>query len=385
MLKRLAIIGLLCACVALLTAADPPPEFTLPVDADHTMKIVGNALTIQPSADGVAYLRFTDGVVVTGEGFTLTAGVVELDVKSGEYFDLKSIKLPEPPEDQERIVNDPGQTIADMAKELKVPRPDFSASSVLRVGAAGGVTIKTRDMTLTTAMLVSTDGGATWAAEQRSVLRSLDPETGEGGEISADYLLYDIANNRMLARGNIISQTVLSDGRPLRAEAQQYELDLDSGTFLASDKLRIFSGDYMLCCGRISVDLQRERVVVSDFPHLLDKSTGRTLDAETIETDLSGTMASARGNVRFSDPVSGLGLTAGEVNADLAAGIVIAGGEPEVRYRDSTYRGHSITVTLQDDGKVVVEVAGPQEAVINIDELETAPGLAVTPPPATPE
>jgi len=273
-----------------------------------------------------------------------------------------------------RIVQDPGRVIAEMTSEMRLPGAKIQDSSLKRVGAGGGVVVTVDSIRLETEQLVSTDGGVTWSTESRSTLTAIDPKTGIGSEIAADYLLYDIDSGRMLARGNIISRRIGPGKESLNAESQRFELDLNDGTLLASEGLKLFSGDYQMCCGRISADLESNTVVITDTPHLADNATGRSLDAETIESDLQGTRVTARGNVQFKDPLNSLSIDAGEVAADLESGVITATGKPVVRYRDSVMQGEAITVTIGPDDLVTVEITGPQSARLNLDELESIAG-----------
>ena len=363
------------------TAVADMPRVTIPMGGDHRLVITSNRLFIQPGEEqGVYYLRFCEGVRVTGEEFALSADIVELDVTNSESMDFRTMEFPTPAADPDRIVRDPGKVIAEMAQEMKVPRADLGESSVRRVGAGGRVVVNVQSIRLETEQLVSTDGGYTWSAESRSRLTAIDPETGTGAKIAADYLLYDMRDGRMLARGNIITERIGPGGLPLTAESQRYELDLEQQTLRASEGLKLFSGDYQMCCGRISADVANDRLLVTDSPHLMDHATGRSLDATEIESDLNGTRATARGDVQFRDPVTGLSLAADEVSVDIAAGVIRATGGPVVTYQGSSFTGEEIVITLNDDRSVTIEVTGPQQAHLNLDELEglSAPAEAET-------
>jgi lipopolysaccharide assembly outer membrane protein LptD (OstA) len=362
-------VWLLAGALPLLAADEPPAPDEVP-PSERSLTLRSEALSITPG-QAVAYLRFSKGVTVSGEGFQLTADVVELDVNAGEV--LQGLVVPQVPEDVEYIVREPGKTIADMGAELELPQAQFSQSNLRRVGAAGNVRVKNGEgVALTTAELISTDGGRAWAATGRSRL-TRDDGAGNHAEMSADYLLLDSKANRALARGNIDGLVQQSGYQPVRFEAQSCEIDLAKQTLHVRDGFQAEFDELRLNCQTLFADLEKQVLYASDSPHL--EGTGNdgadsvtVLDADRLELHLADRTALAQGHVRVVDRRGGIELTAGKIEADLEAMAYTASIQPELHYQDSSYTGTLITLTRKDKQTVIV-VEGPQHAHINVEEL----------------
>jgi len=383
----------------LLGAAADPPVAEQPATEQPRMTIRGSALRILPGEE-LSYLRFSGGVTAEGEWFTLTAEVAELDVLNTALAGFRDIELPAEARDPERIVRDPGQTIAEMSREMQLPRMRLAESQLQRIGAAGGVSLVMQRpgaaaITLTTDSLISIDGGKSWAVEQRSRLSYRDPAGGVEGALDADYLVYDDATRRALARGDIRGEALWDDGAPVSFEAQRCEMDLETQRLAISEGLLLRSGSIEMCCGVLSADLDARLLQASGAPRLVDGERGLELTAQTIDVELAaqnagedqdGALITARGGVTATvdaarlaagdgasaDPAAPLRLTAAELRADLAARTLTATGEPLLSYGDSSYRGQLITLRWEDQQHYVIEVEGPQHARLRLDELKEA-------------
>ena len=106
-----------------------------------------------------------------------------------------------------------------------------------------------------------------------------------------------------------------------------------------------------------------------------------------ITVDLDKQTLVASGGVVLTEPERGLTLTAQEVQVDLAARRAVATGAPELKYKDSFYRGEKITVEIREDKSILVEVEGEQSAELNLDQmpnLEPKPEAEPSPPPSPP-
>ncbi|MBN2082970.1 hypothetical protein JW859_12295 [bacterium] len=374
MRRNLPIAGLLLAACLLALAATPPPETPEIELSTRNLTLTGDRLEITPGEE-TTYLRFSDGVTVRGESFSLTAETVELDVITSDAWQESEIKLPQMPTDTERISRDPGQAIAEMARELELPRARFSENSVRRVGAAGDVRIEsTNGIVLATAELVSTDGGRSWAATGRSTVSHNDPVTGEVSHLSADRLLLDSLTSRALARGNIEAEFQQADLPLVSVKAERCELNLAERTLTVTDGLQASIGEIKLCCGQLSADLSKQMLTAFDSPHIEDSATGMTLDAGLVEFQLETQLASAMDNVWINDPVREFSLSAETITADLRNQVYRAQGEPRATYQSSFYTGQVITVT-RDGEKILIEIEGPQHGRINLDELPDAEEL----------
>lgn len=389
-------LGLLLLC-----AAADPPATEQPILEQPRMTIRGSALRILPGEE-LSYLRFSGGVTAEGEWFTLTADVAELDVLNTALAGFRDIELPSQARDPQRIVRDPGQTIAEMLRELKLPRMRLAESQLQRIGAAGGVSLVMQRpgaaiLTLTTDSLISIDGGKTWAVEQRSRFSYRDPGGGVAGGLVADYLVYDDTTRRALARGNVSGEAFWDEGTPVSFEAQRCEMDLTAQVLTISEGLLVRAGSLEMCCGVLSADLDARVLQASGAPRLVDHERGLELTAQTIdvalaadggEADQGRVVINARGGVTASldtarlqaadtaappaESAGPLRLTAAELRADLAERTITATGEPLLTYGDSSYRGQVITLRWEDERRFIVEVEGPQHARLRLDELREA-------------
>jgi hypothetical protein len=381
----------------LIAAADPPPA-KQPAAEEPRMTIRGSTLRILPDGD-FSYLRFSGGVTAEGEWFTLTADVAELDVLNTQLAGLRDIELPPQARDPQRIVRDPGQTIAEMFGEMELQKKRLAGSELQRIGAAGGVSLVMQrpgaaTLTLTTDSLISLDGGKTWAVEQRSRLSYRDPAAGVEGALIADYLVYDDDGNHALARGNISGDARWDDSAPVSFEAQRCEMDLTARLLTISEGLLVRSGSLEMCCGVLSADLDARLLQASGAPRLVDRERGLELTAQTIDIELAaddasedqdGALITARGGVTASLDAAQLSaedgvaraagpirLNAAELRADRAARTMTATGEPLLTWGDSSYRGQVITLRWEDEQHFVIEVEGPQHARLRLDELREA-------------
>jgi hypothetical protein len=391
--------------LVLVLAAAEPPVVEAPEPSERNFTLTSTELTITPGEE-TAYLRFAGNVTVSSTGtdsgvLNITADVVELDVETGSAIGDMDINLPEVAEEDDRIVSDPGQVIAEMAREMKLPRAQFSGSSLRRFGAAGNVEVRSKMGVLRTSSLVSTDGGNTWAAEERSsfthrvelpakqfqaissqlptALASRDAEAGPGAqtliiEFEADYLLYGAASGSALARGNIIGDiSAASPDGPqllLHLEAERFEMDLEAQVLSVSEGLWIRAGDMGMRCGELSANLLEQRIMATDDPHLEDRAQGITIDADVIEVAIDGKEAIAHGDVLVMVPQRKLRVQAVEVVVTRQEDSYHAVcRDAEASVGESEFQGERVDLHMAGDS-LVVEVKGEQSYRLDMREQE---------------
>lgn len=357
--------GVLCAGVL---AGEPPPQVSVPAGKDRNYTLLGQSLLIRPGAQ-TTYLRFSKGVSVKGADFTLHADLVELDIASGEMSSANAFKLPKLKDAKERVVQDPGRVTAEMARELKIPDARFSANALKRVAAAGKVRVEARGMTLSTSGLVSQDGGRSWAAVGRCDLRRTDPVSGDRYALAADEVVYDTQTQRALAKGQVVGSFKSRNGQAIGLAAGLCELDLAQNKASASGALTVTYGALTLSCGSLTADLKRQLITAGDQPHLVEREYNLVLDADGLSVDLERELVTAQGSVAMRDEQRGVKLTAGKLAADLRSEQFTATINPLVTYRGSTFSGDKIVVR-QEGGKTIVEVDGPQQARIDLDDVQ---------------
>ncbi len=396
--------------LALVLAAAEPPIIEVPEPDERNFTLTSTELTITPGGE-TAYLRFAGNVTVSSTGtdrgtLNITADVVELDVETGSAIGELDINLPEVAEKDVRIVSDPSQVIAEMAREMKLPHAQFSGSSLRRFGAAGNVEVRSGMGVLRTSSLVSTDGGNTWAAEERSsfthtvelpakhsqaiasqlptALAVTGAAAGPGAqtlivEFAADYLLYGAASGSALARGGIIGDiSAASPDGPqllLHLEAERFEMDLEAQVLSVSEGLRIRAGDMGMCCGELSANLLEQRIMATDGPHLEDRAQGITIDADVIEVSIDGKEAIAHGDVLVMVPQRKLRVQAVEVvvtRQENSYHAVCRYAEASVG--ESEFHGERVEMHLAGD-RLVIEVKGEQNYRLDMREQEQSKTL----------
>lgn len=405
-LRLLQLLATACG-LALVLAAAEPPVVEAPESSERNFILTSTELTITPGGE-TAYLRFASNVTVSSTGtdrgtLNITADVVELDVETGNAISELDITLPEVAKEDERKVSDPGQVITEMAREMKMPRAQFSGSSLRRFGAAGNVEVRSGMGVLRTSSLVSTDGGNTWAAEERSSFThtvelpakqsqaiagmlpdaeaGANAEAGPGAqtlivEFAADYLLYGAASGSALARGGIIGDiSAASPDGPqllLHLEAERFELDLEAQVLSVSEGLWIRAGDMGMCCGELSANLLEGRIMATDGPHLEDRAQGITIDADVIEVSIDGKEAIAHGDVLVMVPQRKLRVQAVEVVVTRQEDSYHAVcRDAEASVGESEFQGERVEMHLAGES-LVVEVKGEQHYRLDMREQESS-------------
>jgi len=374
---------LLAGGLLLPAATDPPEPLELPA-TERVYTLKSEALTITPDKqEQVTHLLFSKGVTVAGEGISLSADTVELDVKSGEVGEYKRLKLPKMPEDPEHIVREPSQTIAEMGGELQLPEARFSQSSLREINAAGHVRVESEDgIVLTTEGLKSTDGGRAWVSTGRSLLQHVD-EQGNLAELSADVVQLNTESRFAEAIGNIegsIVQRGIADPVEFKAQKCTLELQEEKPAKLAiSENLVVWSGVMELHCELLTADLgtgegNRRRGVLeaSGSPLLIYGDSALQLTAETIQVDLPKNQAGPQAGEGDRGTLMAVITARGGVTATiepnqlpaLLAEKAPAAGEDKRPAED------------QKGGKFVIDVEGSQRARLDVDQLTAEGALA---------
>jgi len=360
-------LGVLVPLVLVLAADEQPPRIEMPPETARTFTLKGSTLTIYPGQE-TTQLAFSGGVDVTSKELTLTADTVQVTVLSSTAMGGKQLQLPAKPQSPESVVREPARAVAEMAKELQLPNANLTASAVKRVDAVGDVIITSKELRLATSQVVSTDGGRSWAATGRSVVTQSGAKAGEQYRLEADTLLFDTQTERAVARGNVAGSFERPGKQAVSVSAQQCELDIPAQKLIASKGLTVRYGAVTLVCGDVSADLKASTLEATSAPRLVDGDNNLALTATQIDANIEGQQVSASGGVTVSETARGVTLTADKVTADLKNNIVVATGKPQLTYHDSTYNGTKITVR-DDNGKTVIEVEGPQQAHINLDDM----------------
>jgi hypothetical protein len=393
--RMLAVIG---AVVAGATVGTTAPEISPPPERERTIQISSSGLRIAPGTETV-YLQFTGDVQVTAEDFELSADYVEVDVRPEDASNLTAFELPQVGE-PEHLTRDPGARIRDMAQSIEVPRAQFSAGSLERFGAKGSVRVADVESSsiLTTDELVSTDGGITWAAEGRSTL-SRDPAGSQSQVVSADYLLFDTGSAVAVAWGNIIG-TITDDAGSADVRASRMEVDLGQQRIAASGGIIINYGNFSLTCGTLEIGLAAGTATASEEPVLVESTSGARLAADELSVERDAGRVAATGDVSLSVSSYELELSAGSITADLNSRVITANegvwarhsglgvelttaaltaeleaerlsatGNPELKYRSSSYSGERI-VAERTGQETQITIEGQQYGTINLDDFE---------------
>ncbi|MCC7479091.1 hypothetical protein IT575_11615 [bacterium] len=399
-----------------LGIAAKPPEISPPAPQERAYRVKGVGLSIRPFKD-TTYLKFESGVSVSGEGFSLSAGVVELEIASGAFATVEDLKLPEGGLSKEELGRDPGEVAQRMSRELELPQASFNRSAIKRLSASGGVRVTTPEVTLSTDALLSIDGGQSWSTSGRAQLSrsSGSGARAENYSLAADHLLYDTQGKRAAAEGNIEASFKRGGQDPVRLSAEKLELHIEQGRLKVSGGLKASYGQISLVCremealleeatlradgakpgepgplltdaqrglslqaGEITVDLDDETVEAVGGVKLDDSTRRISLEASRIEGSLKKQTFLLSGKVSAHDSGHDLALTAERISADIAAGSYEASGGPVVRQGESTFTGERITVTQekvpgQKELRTVVEVHGEQEARIDMDKPPKLP------------
>jgi lipopolysaccharide export system protein LptA len=375
----------------LLTGAQPKAS------REPTYRLHGNGLVIKPTPESVT-LSFDKGVTIEGKGFKLTAPQVHIAIKPTELISSGEIKLPKmPDEKQQAIVEDPGKAAREMARELELPEPEFSASALQRIEASGGIVAEAQGVTLRTPALASTDGGRSWLAQGRTTL--VRHTRGEDYQLSAGTLLYDTEKQRAVAKGGVEATVKQGDQPPIKLSADSLNFGIESGELTLGGNLNLsyagftvtsspmrgnvksqsMSGGKLVgsgkgmqaTLGQVGVNLKQQSVSASGGVSINSAEKQLALSAGKVGANLKTQQLDASGGVNLSDKLHGIEVSAGTVSANLKTNSLTAGGSPTVKFGGSTFTGETITVR-QQKGKTVVEVKGEQTAKIDptdVDEL----------------
>jgi len=351
----------LVLAVFLLTAQTDPPQILPEPERERSFTIDGANLSIIPAAETI-FLKFSGGVTCSSEEMSLSADVLELDVKTGMLTTQTRLKLPEMPESVDRSTTNPGEVVRSMAAQLELPEARFNARAIQRVGAAGGVSVEFQAFSLNTEELISIDGGNSWSASGRSVIRALDPNQKSEYELSADFLLFDARDQRALAQGNVSGKSLNNEVPEIELQAGRVMLDATSRVLTADNWLRIRYGNYEISCG--SPDQEKAQKVETELPEMTDATVSFSFDTQQVE---------ARGGVLFEDLSDGTRISAEELSADLSRPWLEIRGDPLLTRGSNSFSGTKFVV-WREDGQTIVEIEGPQSATFNLDELEPIDG-----------
>lgn len=372
---------LLALCAAQPPAIPPAPQ----TERNYTIKAEG--LTIRPGPE-TTWLHFTDGVTISGKQVEVKAAELEVDIETGEMASLETLKLPKVESPHEQISEDPGKVAAEMARQLKLPSPDFSQSALRRLGATGGITLTGQGMTLSASQVVSADGGRSWNASgacriQREVTAS-GKRAAESYSVEAEHLLYDTETDRAAAQGNVVAVYKRGKDDSLSVSAQRGELDLGKQQLSVAGSLTATYGDISISCEGLAADLKAGKITTVGAATISDSGLGVSVSASTAAVDLRSRIFTASGSVSAEARQDGVTLSAAKAEGTLpdeavtgdgapVGTVIVLTGEPVVHYKDSSFSGQRITVKQETgkDGKprTVIEVEGPQKAKLNLDEL----------------
>lgn len=362
---------------------------------EPTYHLHGNGLVIKPTRESVT-LSFDKGVTIEGKGFKLTAPQVHIAIKPTELIASGEIKLPKMPDEQQQaMVDDPGKAAREMARELELPEPEFSASALQRIEASGGIVAEAQGITLRTPALASTDGGRSWLAQGRTTLSR--HTKGEDYQLSAGSLLYDTQQQRAVAKGDVEATVKQGDQPPIKLSADSLNFGIESGELSLGGNLHLTyagftvsstpmhgnvksqsmgggklvgSGNGMQATvGQVGVNLKQQSVSASGGVSISSEQKQLAVSAGTVGANLRTQQLEASGGVTLSDKLHGVEVSAGSISANLKKNSLTASGSPTVKFGGSSFTGETITVS-QQKGKTVVEVNGEQTAKILKDDVK---------------
>jgi hypothetical protein len=358
-----------------LLGAQPaaPPPASRP-HQPGAITIAASGLRIEPGRKA-NFLRFQNGVHITGAGFSLRADVVEVDVLS-TALGMESMKLPKLEAPPERVIADPGATVRDMASEIRGPSARLEPSAIGRLAASGHVRVEGQGLALETQTVYSADGGQTWSTASRASLAVRDPRRGLTGRFSARQMSFNVQAQTLLARGGLEGRLQQQGEAPYTLTAESLHADLERSLVEVSGDLQLAQGEVVLSAaglGRgkppLTLDLARQTVDLASSFRLADMDQGLTLTGNGLAGSFAGHgELKANGSIRLADPRRKLLLTASAVQAQLRPLRVTASGRVHLGYGASSYDAGEAVITRQGD-KYVVEIQGPQTGQIDLGAL----------------
>jgi hypothetical protein len=363
----------------MLAAASPVAGPGTVANLAGKIEVSANSLRIQPGTR-MNYLRFEDGVRISGQGFSLRANTVEIDVATEGVIDTSAIRLPSLDEPPDRVIADPASAVQQMARDIRGPSANLDAASLKRIAASGKVQIDGPGISLTTDTLYSEDGGLSWSTGGVAHLKVSDKQRGQSGSFTANLISFNSSTETLLARGSL--QGSFRQGKQPEITMAASELRAD----LRSDALEI-RGGLRLAYG--SLELSTEAQGVNDpVVRLNTRTMSLELDGAFVlleremGLELEGTGLSARldkvqqvdvlSGFKLVDTERGLELRADKLSAVLEPLRLEARGQVRVEYGKSSYDAQEAIVTREGSGKhsrYILEMSGPQTGRFDLGDL----------------
>ena len=404
-MKRLSltILALLVLC-GLATAQSEAPAPERPEPMMRSYLVYASKLTITPEAE-LTMMRFSGGVRIEGRGLNLYTDSLELTlvgevlpVEGGVELPEGEIpSLPEALEDREK-----GEDLAQIARELELPKARFQSDSVRRLKALGNVRFEGHGVVISTHSVESTDGGRTWQGSGRTTL-SMSDANGDT-QLSADGLHFDSEIGIVTAQGHITG-SYMQPGvdRPLLLETEGCRFDMNTGLVSVPGEVRLSYDGIDMLISPLADSTQMQQSRARELEPLVPQAEAgeQLVDAPPgVSIDLDSRAVRARGSVHVEDPKRNISLdafnldymmdeglmTAWQVElTDIGHGMTLsaplveiytnekrleASGMPLLRYRSSSYTGERIIVTEESKELLVIEIEGQQLATLHLDELQ---------------
>ena len=365
----LAGIGLFAGLALLCGGSDRPTVVTPSGPGQVRYTIEGGALTILSHPDYREF-RYMDGVVFSGDGITLEAGSLVIEVSYGDLAGRESITLPSP--DPGSLERDPSGAAAQLAREIYLPSPELTPEMLRRIQASGEVIVHADEVELHAPGISSSDGGVSWSTTGRAHVSASSPQDSGSLELSADHLSFNTDSQTGQASGNITAKLDAPGQPQISLTAREVQFDALHQRLSASGELRAASGDATMCCGALLVDLTTQELSATGRPRLGMNTRELTIVADELHYNLETQVFTASGGIDAYDGLSGAGLTAEQIEYDAEGDCLQAIGGPRLTQGDSYYTGETLRVTRETGGKLVVEVEGKQSGKINVSKLEQA-------------
>lgn len=354
-----------------------PAVMSLPAAAG-SFRIEAQGLHIQPGSE-LNFLRFGPGVRISGEGISVRAETVEIDISTSGILDTSRVQLPQLSEAPERMIADPGQAVQEMAREIRGPSAKLEASALRRIAASGSVLIEGEGLRLSTATIYSADGGTSWSSGGAAELKLNDTKRGLRGSFSAQLISFNSSEQLLLARGQLAGQFTQAGNPELSFSAQELRADLKRNSIEITGAMTLQQGELRLETAALPGQTlklalgQRQLNYGGDFV-LSDNAQGLRLQGQGISGGLAvgGRLRIAAG-VELSDTARGLRLKADALDAVLDPLKLTASGNVHLSYGKSSYAADEAVMTSSGSGKdtrYIIEIKGEQTGRFDLDELQ---------------
>jgi hypothetical protein len=379
MLRLLLALACGAGVFALLPGAGKPGKAKSgmigPLPAAGEIHISANSLRIQPGKEA-NYLRFGDGVEITGPGFALHAAVVEMDVLSSS-LGLKDVKLPQLSEPPERVIADPGSTVQRMVGEIRGPSAKLEASALRRIAASGSIRVSAAGAELQTETVFSEDGGRSWSTGGTAQIRLASP--GKAGPTQASFraglISFNSGTQEVLARGTVHGEFRPAGQAPLMLDAAELRGNLKTGAVKIVGGVTASSGTVRLATAQgdpappVRFNLKTNQLNIDGPFSIADSARGLTLEGGGAGADLTHRQVDATGPVHIVSTTDKLELTASRLEAVLEPLKLTATGKVHLQYGASSYDAEHAVLT-QSGKKLIVEIEGRQSGQIDLQGMQ---------------